>query len=106
MARAMSAEVPPRAYLIFSGTGPILILSSYPELSDPRLLEKLRFKGMDKFIAYQVDLAATRDRYRAAYDSVVSDLQETEDIRVLDFNGHQIMSNFSLEELGDPIKVG
>lgn len=102
----MTAETPPRAYLIFSGTGPILVLSSYPKLTDPRLLDKLRFKGIDKFIAYQVDLAATRDRYRGAYRSVVQDLQEAEDIRVLDFNGHQIMSNFSLDELGDPIKVG
>ena len=27
-----------------------------------------------------------------------------EDLRVLDFNGHQIMTNFSLYELGEPIK--
>jgi hypothetical protein len=25
---------------------------------------------------------------------------------VLDFNGHQIMANFSLDALGTPIKVG
>jgi hypothetical protein len=25
---------------------------------------------------------------------------------VLDFNGHQIMANFSLDELGEPIKYG
>jgi len=25
---------------------------------------------------------------------------------VLDFNGHQIMANFSLDELGEPIKFG
>jgi hypothetical protein len=29
-----------------------------------------------------------------------------EDMRVLDFNGHQIMANFSLDALGDPIKFG
>ena len=27
-----------------------------------------------------------------------------EDLRVLDFNGHQIMANFSLQALGEPVK--
>ena len=29
------------AYILFSGTGPILVLTTYPELTDERLLEKL-----------------------------------------------------------------
>ena len=95
-----------RAYLIFTGTGPILVLSTYPELADPRLVAKLRYKGIDKFIAYEVDLDAVGSRYPHSYQSIVADLQGNEDIRVLDFNGHQIMANFSLEELGDPIKFG
>ena len=96
----------PRAYLIFTGSGPILALSSYPKLTDERLVEKLRYKGIDKFIAYQVDLDAVKKRYPGAFESVLVDLQGTQDIRVLDFNGHQIMANFSLDELGDPIKFG
>jgi len=96
----------PRAYLIFTGSGPILVLSSYPELTDERLLEKLRYKGIDKFMAYQVDLAAVEERYPESYPSVVRDLGEVEDLRVIDFNGHQIMANFSLDALGEPIKVG
>ena len=102
----MSAETTPRAYLIFTGTGPILMLSTYPELTDTRLVEKLRFKGIGKFLAYQVDLAAVRERYRESWDTVVRDLAGVEDLRVLDYNGHQIMANFGLDELGDPIKVG
>lgn len=96
----------PRAYLIFTGTGPILVLSTYPRLTDERLVDKLRYKGIDKFIAYEVELEAVRRRYRDAYDSIASDLDGVEDIRVLDFNGHQIMANFSLDELGEPVKVG
>ena len=96
----------PRAYLIFTGSGPILVLSSYPKLTDERLIEKLNFKGIEKFIAYQVDLEAVEARYPQSYGGAVADLRETEDIRVIDFNGHQIMANFSLEELGDPIKFG
>ena len=96
----------PHAYLVFTGTGPILALSSYPELTDERLLGKLRYKGIDKFIAYEVALDAVKQRYSHSFDSIVADLAETEDLRVLDFNGHQIMANFSLDELGEPLKIG
>ncbi len=102
----MSPQARPRAYLIFTGTGPILALSSYPKLTDKRLIDKLRYKGIDKFIAYQVDLDAVEERYAQSFDSVMADLAGGEDIRVLDFNGHHIMANFSLDELGDPIKFG
>ncbi len=102
----MNASATIRSYLIFTGTGPILVLSTYPELTDRRLVEKLRYKGISKFIAYEVALAAVRERYAGAYESVARDLDEIEDIRVLDFNGHQIMTNFSLDELGEPIKFG
>ena len=100
----MTQTAAPRAYLIFTGTGPILVLSTYPDLTDPRLVEKLRYKGIDKFIAYEVDLQAVKARYEHSYDNIVKDLEHEEDIRVLDFNGHQIMANFSLAELHDPIK--
>ncbi len=93
------------SYLIFTGTGPILVLSTYPRIDDPRIVEKLSFKGITKFIAYEVTLDAVRTRYRAAFESMARDLDETEDLRVLDFNGHQIMANFSLSELGEPLKV-
>lgn len=102
----MSVTTDPRAYLIFTGTGPILILSTYPKLTDARLVEKLRYKGIDKFLAYEVDLQAVKTRYGDSFDGVIGDVEGSEDIRVLDFNGHQIMANFSLQELGDPIRYG
>lgn len=95
-----------RSYLIFTGTGPILVLSTYADLIDPRLLEKLQYKGISKFIAYEVAIDAVRHRYAHAFTNVAADLAAVEDIRVLDFNGHQIMTNFSLDELGEPIKFG
>ena len=93
-----------RAYLVFTGSGPILVLATYPSLMDERLLGKLRYKGIDKFIAYEVDLAAVQARYEHSFENVARDLQTGEDMRVLDFNGHQIMANFSLGSLGEPIK--
>jgi hypothetical protein len=102
----MSPQATIRSYLIFTGTGPILVLSTYPELRDPRLLAKLQYKGISKFIAYEVALDAVRQRYEHSFGSIARDLDAVEDIRVLDFNGHQIMANFSLDELGEPIKFG
>lgn len=98
---------PVRAYLLFTGSGPILALSTYAELTDRRLIDKLRTKGIDKLIAYEVGVEVVRDRYPQSYERVAADLADGEpDLRVLDFNGHQIMANFSLAELGEPIKVG
>ncbi len=102
----MTATATLHAYLIFTGSGPILALSTYPNLTDPRLVDKLRYKGIDKFLAYEVALDAVARRYGPAFEHVSRDLERAEDLRVLDFNGHQIMANFSLDELGEPIKVG
>lgn len=96
----------PRAYLLFTGSSPILLMSTYPKLTDERLIAKLRYKGIDKFIAYGVDLEAVQARYPGSYGAILEDLEAVEDIRVVDFNGHQIMANFSLDALGDPIKFG
>ncbi len=95
-----------RAYIVFSGTGPILILTTYPELIDCRLVDKLRHKGMLKFIAYEVPVGEVRRIYGAPFDVIAADLEHTEDLRVLDFNGHHIFSSFSFAHLGAPIKVG
>ena len=52
----------------------------------------------------QMTVAAVRERYARSYDNVAADLAALEDLRVLDFNGHQIMTNFALSELGEPVK--
>jgi hypothetical protein len=95
-----------RAYLIFTGSGPILILTTYPSVADPRLAEKLTHKGIAKFIAYEVPLERTRTLYGVPFEVIASDLAGAEDVRVLDFNGHHIFSNFHLSELGEPIRHG
>ena len=69
----MTEATPPRAHLIFTGSGPILVLSTFPKLTDERLLGKLRYKGIDKFIAYEVDLAAVKKRYPSSYANVAED---------------------------------
>ena len=95
-----------RAYILFSGICPILILSTYPQPTDERLLEKLLHRGIVKFIAYEVPIERVRSIYGVPFEVIAADLERTEDLRVLDFNGHHIFSQFSFSELGDPIMCG
>jgi hypothetical protein len=104
--RSRMSETSPRAYILFTGTGPILLLSTYPSLDDERLITRLRYKGIERALAYEVTPSAVETRYPDTYPAVAGELEGQEDLRVLDFNGHQIMGNFALDELGDPIRIG
>ena len=95
-----------RAYIVFSGTGPILVLTTYPSLTDERLVDKFMHKGIQKFIAYEVPIDEVRRIYGVPFEVIAIDLERVEDARVLDFNGHHIFANFSFAHLGEPIKVG
>ncbi len=93
-----------KAALIFSGATPILILTSYPYLYDDRFIEKLCHKGINKFIAFEVPLETAKARYGNRFDIIMQDLGDTEDIRVLDYDGHTAFQNFSFKELGEPFE--
>jgi hypothetical protein len=92
-----------KAYLVFSGSGPIAILTSHPSVTHPVLLEKLAAKGISKFIAYEVPVNLARQRYGGHFEVVVQDLHESDDLRVLDYNGQRAFSMFDFDELGEPI---
>ena len=92
------------AALIFSGSTPILILTTYPYLNDDRFIEKLGQKGINKFIAFEVSLETAKVRYGTRYDIILQDLGDNEDMRVLDYDGHTAFQNFSFEELGEPFE--
>jgi hypothetical protein len=90
-----------KGILVFGGSGPLLIVSSYPAIDDPHLIAKLHAKGLDKFIAYEIPIERCHDLYGYTYRDIVEDLQTHDDMRVLDFDGHRIFLNFSLRELGE-----
>ncbi len=92
-----------KAGIFFTGTGPILLLTTYESLDDPHLVEKLETKGVKKFIAYEVAENKVRQRYGQHYNIILGDLKQTDDLRVLDYDGHHVFYNFSLNELGEPI---
>ena len=92
-----------KAGIYFTGSGPILILTSYDSLTHARLVEKLAAKRIKKFIAYEVAEETVKEKYGMHYDVVMGDLHQEDDLRVLDYDGHHVFYNFSLTDLGDPI---
>ena len=92
-----------KAGVFFTGTGPILILTAYEALDDPNLVEKLSAKGIKKFIAFEVSEEKVKKKYGLKYKVILGDLRQTDDLRVLDYDGHHVFYNFSFKEFGEPI---
>jgi hypothetical protein len=92
-----------KAGIFFTGSGPILILTSYDSLANPLLIKKLQSKGIRKFIAYEIPEEKAKERYGSHFELTLSDLKQDDDLRVLDYDGHHIFKEFSLKELGAPV---
>ena len=92
-----------KAALVFAGSGPIVILTSYPSLSDPGLLRALKAHGVGKFIAYELPLDTVAARYGGHFQVVMNDARDSDDLRVLDVNGDRAFRLFRFAELGPPV---
>ena len=91
-----------KAGILFTGSVPILVLTSYDSLLEKNLVEKIRAKGIKKYIAYEVPVNVVREKYGSHYDIVMSDLKQQDDLRVMDYDGHHILDCFSIKALGTP----
>lgn len=91
-----------KALMLFAGSGPMVVLSSHEEPDDDVFLGKLKAKGVEKFMAYELSVEEVERKYGGHFQTVVQDLHETDDLRVLDVNGHRIFDLFRLAELGTP----
>jgi hypothetical protein len=92
-----------KAGIFFTGSGPILLLTSYDSFTDERLVEKLKTKGVKKFVAYEVSVELLKQKYGHHFNAVMGDLHQESDLRVLDYDGHHVFENFRIQELGAPI---
>ena len=92
-----------KAGIIFTGTGPILILTTYESFEDPKLVAKLDVKGITKFIACEVPVEQAKAKYGNHYSVVMGDLNQTDDLRILDYNGYNVFHNFAFSEMGKPV---
>ena len=89
--------------VFFTGSGPIVVVTSYDSFAEPAFLEKLTAKGLNKFIAYEVPMDELKRKYGRHYDVIMDDLNQTHDLRVLDYDGHRVFKNFKLSHLRDPV---
>src|SRR5918999_3647997 len=94
---------PMKAILLFTAGGPLAILTSYESPTAPGLLLKLRAKGIDKFIAYELPLELAKQRYGGHFEVVEQDVHESDDLRVLDYDGSRAFRLFRFDELGEPV---
>ena len=89
-----------KVFMLMAGSGPLVILTSHESIHDPVVLEKLAAKGLDKFLSYEVPMALAKERYGGHFTVVANDLHESDDLRVLDYNGERAFRLFSFAELG------
>ena len=92
-----------KAGIFFTGTGPILLLTTYGELNEQALIQKLEQKGIKKFIAYEVSEDLVKKKYGQQFNIIMGDLKQSDDLRVLDYDGHHVFYNFALSDLGPPV---
>jgi hypothetical protein len=92
-----------KAAMIFTGSGPILILTTFEALDSPGLLERLAARGIKKFIGHEVDLEKVKKQYGTRYSVILGDLSQTDDLRVMDIDGHHVFNSFSFDELGPAV---
>ena len=92
-----------KVFLLMTGSGPLMILSSHSSIEDAVIIETLAAKGITKFLAYEVPLELAKERYAGHFSVVANDLHETDDLRVLDYSGERVFRLFSFAELGPPM---
>jgi hypothetical protein len=88
--------------MLFTGSGPLVILTSHETIRAPGLLQKLMAKGIGKFLAYEIPLGLVKARYGMHFDVVARSVAETDDLRVLDFDGGHALRLFSFKEMSGP----
>ncbi|CRI63957.1 conserved hypothetical protein [Thiocapsa sp. KS1] len=89
--------------MLLTGNGPIVILTSYTSLENPDLLERLKDKGIPKFLAYEIPMELAEERYKGHFKKVMNGFTESDSLRVLDHNGHRAFNLFTFAELGTPL---
>jgi len=92
-----------KAAMIFTGSGPILVLTTYESLESREFVERLGARGIAKFIAHEVSVEKVRKQYGTRFSVIMGDLSQTDDLRVMDIDGHHVFNSFAFDELGEPI---
>ena len=93
-----------RSYLVLTENGPLLVMTSVESITEGILLDSLRGKGVDKFIAYEVPVEKVHEFYGVPFEIISADLERGNDLRVVDFDGPHIFNCLSFTDLGRQIQ--
>jgi len=91
-----------KVFMLITGSGPLVIMTSHASLDEPALQEKLAAKGVFKFVSYEIPESLAKERYGVHFNLVAQNLDESDDLRVLDYNGERAFRLFRFDELGTP----
>jgi hypothetical protein len=92
-----------KAGLLVTGCGALVYLTSHSEFIDNALKDKFKAKGTPKFIVYEISVEEAKKRYGGHFDIVIQDLRESDDLRILDYDGTRAFNMFSFKEMGEPV---
>ena len=92
-----------KAFMLLTGSGPLMVLTSHPTIVDSVLETKFEAMGIDKFIAYEVPVDVAEARYGGHFGVVRGDQHESDDLRILDTNGDRAFRLFEFSELKEPV---
>jgi hypothetical protein len=92
------------ALLVFTEKQPILVMASKMAITNGRLEEHLKNRGIETFIAHEVPLDALRQEYGMAFERVEGDIRNGEEMRVLDSKGSHVFARVRFADLGQRIQ--
>ncbi len=95
-----------KGYLVFTAPGSILVLTSCNSIKHARVLEALKAKGMNKFVALEVPVSSLKASYSAHFEHLMTDPKANDVLAVLDDDGPRIFRNIDFRELGEAIVYG
>jgi hypothetical protein len=94
-----------KSVILFTGSGPILVTTSFQSFDDEKFLHNLAMKGIEKCIGFEVPTDTVHARYGNHFDMVCQDLSESDDLRVIDIDGSRIFALFEFSEYGPPMFI-
>ena len=101
-----SGEKTMKTYFLWTVIGPQIILTSCDLEKDldcllqtGRTVDSLASKVM----AYEVPLDKIKQRYGEHFEAVLTDPDQTDELRILDSDGEHVLNNIHFAELGKPI---
>jgi len=92
-----------RSYLVLTGDGALLVMTSNSCITGEALSGSLRDKGVRKFIAYEVPVDRLHEYYGVPFEVIAADIERGQDLRVLDFDGPHIFDRVPFSNLGRAI---